>query len=100
MFLLHHVSLYLNLHLWIERNETNSEIIDLNLRVQSKVEIDASIHFLNNVNWQYWKHYLYNPVVCHEPYYFITNVVASLQDKIANNIKRNKVPSIVREIDR
>ena len=30
----------------------------------------------------------------HQPNFFITNVVANLQDKIKNNVKRNKVPAI------
>ena len=30
----------------------------------------------------------------HQPNFFITNVVANLQDKIKNNVQRNKVPAI------
>ena len=79
---------------WIERTEANSPIIDFNLRAQSTVEINFSLHFLFKVHATYWKHYYYNPVIMHQPNFFITNIVANLQDKIKNNTGRNKVPAI------
>ena len=61
------------------------------ITVQTTVEINFSLHFLFKVNAKYWKHYYYHPVIMHQPNFFITNVVANLQDKIKNNVKRNKV---------